>query len=67
MKEKIWRKYLRKTKLIMKSGFNVSNKIMAMYTWAVFLMRYVTGILKWTKSKLDEMNRKTRKVMTMNK
>ena len=52
---------------MMKSGFNGSNKIMAMYTWTVFLMRYVTGILKWTKSKLDEMNRKTRKVMTMNK
>ena len=67
MREKIRREYLRRTKLIMKSGFNGSNKIMAMDTWAVFLMRYVTGILKWTKSKLDKMNRKTRKVMTMNK
>ena len=46
MREKIRREYSRRTKLIMKSGFNGSNKIMAMDTWAVFLMRHVTGILK---------------------
>ena len=30
-------------------------------------MRYGAGILKWTKSKLDKIDRKTRKVMTLNK
>ena len=62
MRENIWREYLRRTKLIMNSALNGSNKNMAF-----FLMRYVTGILKLTKSELDEINRKTRKVMTMNK
>ena len=30
-------------------------------------MRYVLGIVKWTKNEVDEIDRKTRKVMTMNK
>ena len=30
-------------------------------------MRYGAGIEKWTKSKLDEIDRKTRKVISMNK
>ena len=30
-------------------------------------MRYGAGIVKWTKSELDEIDRKTRKVLTLNK
>ena len=30
-------------------------------------MRYCAGIVKWKKSELDEIDRKTREVMTMNK
>ena len=40
---------------------------MAMNTWAVSLMRYGAGISKWNVTELDEMDRKTRKIMTMNK
>ena len=40
---------------------------MAMNTWAVSLMRYGAGIIKWNVAELDEMDRKTRKIMTMNK
>ena len=29
-------------------------------------MRYGVGIVKWTKSELDEIDRKTREVMTVN-
>ena len=67
MKENFWRKYLRRTKLIMKSRLNGRNKIIAINTWAVSLIRYGAGVVKWTKSKLDGIDRKTRKVMTMNK
>ena len=38
---------------------------MPMNTWAVSLMRY--GGIKWNVAELDEMDRKTRKIMTMNK
>ena len=34
-------------------------------TWAVSLMRYGASVVKWTKSQLDEIDRKTRKVMAI--
>ena len=67
MKGNFWREYLMRTKLTVKSRFNGRNKIMAINTWVVYLIRHGAGIAKWTKSKHDEMGRKTRKVMIMNK
>ena len=58
---------LRRTKLIMKSRLNCRSKIIAINTWAGSLMRYGAGVVKWTKLELDEIDRKTRKVMTLNK
>ena len=40
---------------------------MVINTLAVSLMRYGAGIVKWTKSKLNEIDKKTRTVMTMKK
>ena len=51
----------------MKSRLNVRNKIIAINAWAVSLMRYGVGIVKWTKNKLDEIDRKPRKVMAVKK
>ena len=59
--------YLRRTKLIIKSRLNGRNKIIAINTWAVSLMRYGAGIVKWIKNELDEIDRKTRKILTLNK
>ena len=46
---------------------NGRNKIMAPNTCTVSIMRYGTGIPKWNKNELQEMDRETRKFMTMNK
>lgn len=51
----------------MKNTLNGRNKIMAMKTWLVSVMRYGACIVNQAKSELDEIDRKTRKVMTMNK
>ena len=67
MKDKFRNEYFRRTKLILKSKLNGRNKIMALNTWAVSILRYGAGILKWNKNELQEMDRKTRKFMTMNK
>ena len=68
MKENFQRiKVMRRIKIILRSRLNCRNKIIAINTWAVSLMRYGAGIVKWTKSKLDKIGRKTRKVMTLNK
>ena len=49
----------------MKSRLNGRNEIIAINTWAVSLMRYGAGIVKWTKSKHDEIDRNTRKVLIL--
>ena len=51
----------------MKSRLNCRNKIITINPWAVSLMRYGAGTVKWTKRELNEIDRKTRKVMTLNK
>ena len=40
---------------------------MALNTWAVSILRYGAGIFKWNKNELQDMDRKTRKFMIMNK
>ena len=49
MKENFQREYLRKTKLVMKCRLNGKNKIIQINTWAVSLMGYGKGIMKWKK------------------
>ena len=47
MKEKFSKEYLGRLKLILRSKLNGRNKIMGVNTWAVSVMRYGGGILKW--------------------
>ena len=67
MKNNFRNEYFRRTKLILKSKLNGGNNIMALNTWVVSILRYSAGIRKWNKNELQEMDRKTRKFMTMNK
>ena len=67
MKDKFRNEYFRRAKLILESKLNGRNKIMTLNTWAVSILRYGAGILKWNNSELQEMDRKTRKFITMNK
>ena len=65
LKDKFRNEYFRRTKLILKSKLNGKNNIMVLNTWAVFIMRYGAGIFKWNKNELHEIDRKTRKCMTI--
>ena len=66
MKEKFSKEYLRRLRLILRSKLNGRNKIMAVNTWAVSVMRYDAGILKWNTDELKSLARRTTKFMTMN-
>ena len=46
MKDKFRNEYFRRTKLILKSKLNRRNKIMALNTWAVSILKYCAAILK---------------------
>ena len=65
MKEKFRKEYFRRFKVIFKSGLNDKNKCLAANMWAVSLLRYSGGILRWTKEELKRMDTKTRKIMTI--
>ena len=67
MKELFRMEYLRRVRLVMKSRLNGRNKIGAINTWAVSLMRYGAGVIRWNKEELEMLDRKTRKIMTINK
>ena len=47
MKIKVIAEYKRKLRLILKSKLNGKNKIHAINTWAVALLRYGAGIINW--------------------
>ena len=67
MKDIFRTEYLRRFKLVIKSQLNGKNKIKAANTWTVSLMRYGAGTIKWNGEELQEIDRKSRKIMTMNK
>ena len=60
MKDKFKNEYFRRVKLILKSKLNGRNKIMALNTWVVSILRYGAGILKWNKNELQKKARKNR-------
>ena len=67
MKDKIKKEYYRRVRQLTSSKLNGGNTIRAINSRAVSLVRYSAGILKWTKDELKAIDRKTRKIMTMNK
>ena len=52
--------------LVMKSQLNDKNKIKAAKTWAVSLKMYESRTIKWNKGELQEIDRKARKIITIN-
>ena len=66
-KDKIQKKYYRRVTQLTSSKLNGGNTIRAINSRAVSLVRYSAGILKWTKDEMNIMDRKTRKIKTMNR
>ena len=65
VKEQLKKEYIRRVRNVLKSELNERNIILAINSRAVSIARYETGIIKWTKNELEELDRKTRKLMTM--
>ena len=56
---------MKRVRKILKSKLNGGNVISAINSRAVAVVRYGAGIIKWTKLELEELDRKTRKLMTI--
>ena len=65
MKIKVTAEYKRRLRLILKSRLNGKNKMQAINTWADPLLRYEAGIINWKVDELKQMDRTTRKTLTM--
>jgi len=65
MKNKVTAEFRRRLRLILKSKLNGKNKIQAINTWAVALLRYGAGIINWKVAELKKIDRTTRKTLTM--
>ena len=65
MNNKVTAEYKRRLRLILKSKLNGKNKIQAINTCPVALLRYGAGIINWKVDKLKIMDRTTRKTLTI--
>ena len=65
MKDQIKKEYIRRVRNILKSKLNGGNIILAFNSRAVSIIRYGAGIISWTKMELEELDRRTRKLMTI--
>ena len=65
MKNKVTAEYKMRLRLILKSKSNGKNKIQAINTWVLTLLRYGAGIINWKVDELKKMDRTTRKTLTM--
>ena len=65
MKSTIKKEYLRRLKVILKSNLNSKNTISAINSRAISIVKYSAGILGWTVSEIKELDRKTRKMLTL--
>ena len=65
MKIKVTAEYKRRLRLILKSKLNGKNKIQAINTWVVALLRYGAGIVNWKVDELKKMDRTKRKTLAM--
>ena len=65
MKEQLKKDYIRRVRNVLKSKLNGENIISAINSRAVSIVKYGAGIIKWTKNELEELDRKTRKLMSM--
>ena len=64
VKESSRREYFKRLTSLCKSKLNSGNLLLAINTWAVPLLRYNAGIINWNKEEMEDMDRKTRKMLS---
>ena len=67
IKTEFVREYKRRIKLILISKLNGKNKMKAINSWTVAILRYGAGVLEWRVDELKELDKKTQKLLTIHK
>ena len=63
--EKLKKEYLRRLRLVLGTELRLKNKIQAIGSLAVPVLRYSFGIVNWQQEELQKLERKTRKLLTI--
>ena len=66
MKLNVSKEYIRRLRKVLKSKLNGGDLVRGVNTWAVSLLRYCAAFFSWRKSELQAIDRKTRKLFTIN-
>ena len=64
-KGKLKKEYLRRLRLVLGTELSAKNKIHAIGSLAVPVLRYSFGIVNWHQEELQKLDRKTRKLLTI--
>lgn len=64
VKDKITRDLKNRVIKVLKTGLNANNQITAINVWAIPVVAYTFGIIKWTKTDLENLNRTLRTLLT---
>ena len=67
MKNKIRKKYLRRTRKLLETKPNSRNVIKWINSWAIHLVSYSRPFLKWTRDELRQMDQRTRTLIILHK
>ena len=63
VKDRLSKEYVRRVKKVIRSKLNGGNMVRVINSWAVSLLRYSSGVVRWTKVELMNLDRKTRKLL----
>ena len=64
VKKKTLCKYNKRVRKILKSKLNGGNINKAINSWAIPVVKYTAEIIDWTQAELEDLDRKTRKLMS---
>ena len=67
MKENAKIEYYKQVRKILETKLNGGNIITEINTWAISLLRYSAAFLDWARAEFEQMDRRTRKFMTMHR
>ncbi|KAI5707600.1 hypothetical protein M8J77_005689 [Diaphorina citri] len=63
-KKQFTEKFIERVKIIMNTELYSKNKILAINAWAVPVIAYTFGVINWSRTDLQALNRKVRTIMT---
>ena len=63
MKDLLSKECKHRLKLVLKT--KLRHKVMAANTWVIAILRHSAGVVEWKTDEVNELDRKTRKIMTI--